>query len=277
MKLKIFFITAFFSLLPCSGLVAQAEQKEIVKLKVPYTSEVPLGSWVKPWNNACEEASIIMAESYYFGNETMDKKTAVKYMTPLFGIQNKIFGGNADTDSVRTARLLNEYLSVQANIQTDPTLDEIKEQLRQGKPVVTFHYAKDLKNPNHRWRVGGSYYHVMLLVGFDENTNEFFVHDSGDDKTGSYYRYTYDNIMDTLHDFNHKTGKANGPARVLFTDSRVLMKTKDSPAVYYIFHDTKYPIASPAAFESRGWKWKQIKVVEKKTLEKFKTGAMIES
>lgn len=277
MKAKFFSLTIIFCLLVYPALEARAQEKEIVKLKVPYTSEVPLGSWVKPWNNACEEASMIMAESYYFGNETMDKKTAVKYMTPLFNIENKIFGGNADTDSVRTAKLLNDYLSVSAIIKINPTLEEIKDELRHDKPVVTFHYAKNLKNPNHRWRAGGSYYHVMLLVGFDDNTSDFFVHDSGDDKTGEYYRYSYDAIMSTLHDFNHTTGKANGQARVLFTNSKVLMKTKDSPAVYYIFHDTKFPIASPAAFISHGWKWNQIKIVEKKTIEKFKTGALIES
>lgn len=258
-------------------MVAQAEQKETVKINVPYTTEIPLGSWVKPWNNACEEASIIMAESYYFGNKTMDKKTAAKYMSPLFPIEDKIFGSNADTDSARTAKLLNNYLSVVATIKDNPTLEEIKNQLREGKPVVTFHYAKEIKNPNYHWRAGGSYYHVILLVGFDDNTNDFFVHDSGDPLTGEFHRYSYSTIMDTLHDFNHKTRKADGPARVLFTDSRVLMKSKNSPAVYYIFHDTKFPIADPETFAARGWKWSQVKLVEQKTIERFKTGALIES
>lgn len=273
---KIFFVILFFYLIG-RPQISQAQEKEVIKLKVPYTSEIPLGSWVKPWNNACEEATIVMAESYYFGNQTMDKKTAVKYMTPLFGIQNKIFGGNADTDATRTAKLINNYLAVSATIKTNPTLEEIKEQLRAGKPVVSFHYAKNIKNPHYRWRAGGSYYHVVLLVGFDDNTAEFFVHDSGDDVSGAYHRYSYDLIMNTLHDFNHKTRKADGPARVLFTDSRVLMKEKNSPAVYYISHDTKYPIASSEAFLARGWKWNQIKLVESKTIQKFKTGTPIES
>ncbi len=256
---------------------AYAQEKEIVKLKVPYTSEIPLGSWVKPWNNACEEASMVMAESYYFGNESMTKAVAVKYMTPIFKIEDKIFGSNADSDTVRTAKLLNDYLSVSATIKNNPTIEEIKDQLRRGKPVISFHYAKDIKNPYHHWRVGGSYFHVMVLVGFDDNTNEFLVHDSGDPVTGAYHRYGYNLIMNTLHDFNFKNHKADGPARVLFTDSKVLMKDRTSPAVYYIFHDTKHPIASAQAFLARGWKWNQIKVVESKTIQKFKTGPAIES
>ncbi|MBI5221653.1 MAG: C39 family peptidase [Candidatus Magasanikbacteria bacterium] len=276
-RIKIFLFAIILSLLNYLPQPAQAQEKEVVKIKVPYTSEVPLGRWTKPWNNACEEASMVMAESYYSGFESMDKGTAVKYMSPLFTIENKIFGGNADSDSVRTAKLLNDYLSVNALIKTAPTLEEIKDQLRQRKPVITFHYAKEIKNSNYHWRAGGSYYHVMLLVGFDDNTNEFLVHDSGDDKTGEYHRYSYDVIMNSLRDFNFKNHKADGPARVLFTDSKVLLKEKNSPAVYYIFHDTKYPIANSGAFLAHGWKWSQIKSAESKTIQKFKTGALIES
>ncbi len=277
MKKQTFLIAFILGLLVSPTMIAQAQEKEMVKIPVPYTSEVPLGSWVKPWNNACEEASMVMAESYYFGNESMTKDVAVKYMLPLFDIENKIYGGNADTDAARTARLLNDYLSVSTTIKTNPTLNDIKSQLRLGRPVISFHYARDIKNPYYHWRVGGSYYHVLLIIGFDDNTNEFIINDSGDDKTGAAHRYPYDLIMRTLHDFNFTNHKADGPARVLFTDSRVLMKDKTGPAVYYIFHNTKYPIASSQAFLAHGWKWNQIKVVETKTLLKFKTGAMIES
>lgn len=256
---------------------ANENEKEVVKLVVPFTSEIPLGSWVKPWNNACEEASMIMVESFYFGNESMSKSIAAKYMKPLFSIQDKIFGNNADTDAARTAKLLNEYLSVNATVKDNPTLEEIKDQLRLGKPVISFHYAKDIKNPNYHWRAGGSYYHVIVLIGFDDNTKEFITHDSGDDIKGANHRYSYDLIMKTLHDFNHKTNKATGPARVLFTDSRVLMKERNNPAVYYIVRDTKHPVVSSEAFLSRGWKWSQIKIVENKTLQKYKTGESIKS
>lgn len=277
MKNKTFFIGLILGMIFSPTLIAHAQEKEVVKLKVPYTSEIPLGSWVKPWNNACEEASMVMVESYYFGNESMSKDVAVKYMMPIFKIEDKIFGSNADTDTIRTAKLFNEYMSVNATIKNNPTLEEIKDQLRQGKPVVSFHFAKDIKNPHYHWRVGGSYFHVVVLVGFDENTSEFLVHDSGDPVTGAYHRYSYNLIMDTLHDFNFKNHKADGPARILFTNSKVLMKDKNSPAVYYIFNDTKYPIASAQAFLAHGWKWNKIKIVESKTIQKFKTGAAIES
>jgi len=252
-----------------------AADYDFVDLKVPFTSEIPNGSWVKPWNNACEEASIVMVEGYYFGYEKTTKSIAIKNMSPLFKIEDKLFGSNADTDSSRTAKLINDYTDFTATIKENPTLDEIKSEIKSGHPVITFSYAKNLNNPNHRWRAGGSYYHVMVLTGFDDKTKEFLTNDSGDPQTGEDYRYKYDAIMNSLHDFNHQTHQANGPARVIFTTSKVLFKEKNNPAVYLIDHDTKYPIASSKAFLNHGWKWKQINVVSAFRMNQFKTGEMI--
>jgi len=275
-KINYFLSIFLLSLLTFHGEV-KAQTEEMIKLKVPYTSEVPTGQWIKPWNNACEEASIIMVESYYFGYESMDKKTAIKYMNPLFAIENKIFGYNADTNAAETAKLINDHTSFEAVVKDNPTLEEIKEQLRANHPVITLHYAKNIPNKNYHFRADGSYYHVIVLVGFDDNTKEFIVNDSGDDKTGAFHRYSYDIVMDSLHDFNHKTKKANGIARVIFTKSKVLFKTKNNSAVYLISHDTKYPIANPKVFLDHGWKWKKIRTVSQEMLDKFQTGELISS
>ena len=276
MSKKYFLIILFFSLLilPNKSLAATAE---VVKIPAPYTSEIPTGTWAPPWNNACEEATIVMVNDYYFGYETLPKKIAADNMNPLFKIENKIFGGNANTDASQTAQLINDYTDSTAVIKENPTIDEIKNELRQNRPVITFHYAKNIVNVNYHWRAGGSYYHVMTLVGFDDNTKEFFVHDSGDPVTGAFHRYGYDVIMNSLHDYNHKTRRADGTPRVLFTDSKVLFKDKNSSAVYLIRHNIKYPIANSKVFLDHGWKWSKIHTVNTETLQKFQTGELIES
>ena len=273
---KQFSLILFFSLLilPTTALAAPAE---VVKIPAPYTSEVPTGSWATPWNNACEEATIVMVNDYYFGYENMTKKIAIDNMSPLFKIENKIFGSNANTDATQTAKLINDYTDSVALIKDNPTLEEIKDELRQQRPVISFHYAKNIPNPNYHWRAGGSYYHVMTLVGFDENTKEFFVHDSGDPVTGAYHRYAYSVIMNSLHDYNHKTRRADGTPRVLYTNSKVLFKDKSSSAVFLINHNIKYPIANSKVFLDHNWKWKNIHVVSTETLRKFQMGKMIES
>ncbi len=276
MTKKYLAIFLFFSLLFSSN-TALAENQNLTKLKVPYTSEIPNGTWTKPWNNACEEASIVMVEGYYFGYETTTKQIAIANMSSLFKIENKIFGSNADTDTTRTAKLINDYTDISATIKENPTLEEIKSELTEGRPVIAMLYMKNIVNKNHRFRAGGSYYHVLVIIGFDDNTKEFITNDNGDSKTGAGFRYKYDAIMTNLHDFNYKTRHADGPHRVLFTDSKILFKEKNDPKVYLVKHDIKYHIASSEIFKKNGWKWNKIHIVTKKRLDNLKTGDPISS
>lgn len=265
-----------FSLLFSSDIVL-AENQDLIKLKVPYTSEIPNGSWTKPWNNACEVASIIMVQGYYYGYEATTKKIAMRDMAPLFKIEDKIFGSNADTDAARTAKLISEHTDIVATIKKNPTLEEIKNELNQGHPVIPMLNMKKIINKNHRFRAGGSYYHVFVIIGYDDSTSEFITNDNGDSITGASLRYKYDAIMNNLHDFNYKTKRADGIATVLFTDSKILFKEKNDPKVYLIEHDTKYHIASSDIFKKNGWKWNKIHIVDKKRLDKFNTGDPISS
>ncbi|EKD43122.1 MAG: hypothetical protein ACD_72C00445G0001 [uncultured bacterium] len=277
---KIYILLSLILILSTNS-AAQAEPyieiPKKVQLKVPFTSEIPNGSWVKPWNNACEEASIVMVEGYYYGYESTTKKIAMQSMKPLFKIQDKIFGSNVDTDTFRTAKLINNYTNFSATIKENPTLEDVRIELRNDRPVISMHYAKNLQNPNHHFRVGGSYYHVIVITGYDDETQEFIVNDSGDEKTGGGYRYPYEDYMKSLHDFNFKNHRADGPPRVLFTESKILFKTKNNPAVYLITHKQRHLITDPATFLLHGWKWKNIHVVDQKTLDKFFDGPMISS
>jgi len=35
------------------------------EISVPFTSQAPEGNWQEPWQNACEEASIVMIQNFY--------------------------------------------------------------------------------------------------------------------------------------------------------------------------------------------------------------------
>ncbi|MFA6423785.1 MAG: C39 family peptidase [Candidatus Magasanikbacteria bacterium] len=276
MTKKYLAIFLFFSLL-FSNNIALAQNESSVILKVPYTSEIPTGSWTKPWNNACEEASIVMVKGYYFGYESTTKKIAAADMMPLFKIEDKIFGSNADTTAAQTAKLINNYTDITAEVKENPTVDEIKNELSAGHPVIAMLNMKNIINKNHRFRAGGSYYHVLVIIGFDDSTKEFVTNDNGNAINGADYRFKYDDIMDNLHDFNQKTRRTDGPARVLFTDSKILYKAKNDPKVYLIKHDVKYHIASSDIFKKHGWQWKKIKIVEQKKLDNLITGDPISS
>ena len=271
-----FFITNFF----INSFPSQAE--EIIKktpmyhkIPVAFTSQIPEGNWKAPWNNACEEASIIMVEEFYLGRtKSFTTKEAKDAILTLTAWEDKTFGSNKDTDSKRTARVINDYSSFKAQTVENPTVEQIKEQLLLNHPVISLHYGFDLKNPNLHFRASGSSYHMMVIKGFDESKQEFIVNDPGF-SGGLDYRYSYAIFMNTLHDFNHETLKTDGTPVVLFTEPKILAKTKDHPGVYLIEENTKYPIAHSGVLKNHRWSWKLVKRVEKNWLEQYQTGALI--
>lgn len=251
-------------------------QKNAVKLNkvtldLPYINESPDGSWTGPWKNACEEASIAMVEHFYLGKRQAVIKESMAFMTTLFTKQNQIWGSNADSDANRTAKLINDFTSYNASIKDEPTIEEIKKELQQKRPVIAPVYGKTLANPNTPFLASGSYYHMIVIVGYDDTTKEFICHDNGDAKTGTNYRYAYDVLMDSLHDFDFTLRKANGPARVLFTYPK-LAKLTYSPKVYYLKDNTKQWVVDEKTFNAKGFSWDAINVVQPEWLINLENG-----
>ncbi len=189
-------------------------------IDVPYINEAPDGNFSGNWKDACEEASMIMVEKYYSGIKAVSISEAKNAMQKLFDYQDKIYGSNHNSDAVRTTEIIKNVLSYNAEIKTNPTIRNIKNQIINKQPVISLHYGFDLKNPNIPFAVNGSYYHMMVVVGYDDKTSEFIVHDDGDQKNGANYRYGYDLFMNSLHDYVYATNKTNGPARVIFTSKK---------------------------------------------------------
>src|SRR3989338_4420022 len=117
--------------------------KELINLSVPYIPEAPDGLMVKPWNNSCEEASTVMLDEYYSGNRDKgDTKTkAKKSILYYINIENKLFGYNGNTNAAEMTKVINEYSKYfEARIKTNPTLEEIKNELNAGRPVIALLY-----------------------------------------------------------------------------------------------------------------------------------------
>ena len=208
---------------PEENILPEAPQEKLpsqVLLTVPYINEAPSNNWTGPWKNACEEASIAMVEMYYQGKTQVSIKEAEAYMQTLFDKQDQLYGTNHDADTARMLEIINTATSFKAIIKEKPTLEDIKKELLTSHPVITPLYGYDLKNPNIPFLRSGSYYHMLVVIGYDDKTNEFIVNDTGDIKQGASHRYDYELFLNSIHDFDFSTKKANGPARVIFTSSR---------------------------------------------------------
>lgn len=247
-----------------------------VSLPVPFLWEIPDGVWVPPWSGACEESSVLMVEQFYLGrkNRSYGRTEAKDLIWPLFGIEDRLFGGNLDTNSTRTLKLINDYTAFDAKIKLRPTLDDIKTELAAGRPVISLHYGRDLKNPHHRWRQGGSSYHMMAIVGYDEKTEEFIVNDP-ELKDGIDLRYKYDIILSSLRDFNHTTKKADGTPVVLFTKPKEIVKARGGSRIFLVRDGVKHYISNPAVFKNHRWSWSLVKEVDPKYLKNLPSGPAI--
>ncbi len=204
---------------PIPSKPPKASPPEKVTLDVPFIPEVVNNNWSKPWNNACEEASVAMVEYFYRGTQPANRAEEEKLILKLVAWENKEFGYNANTNAAETARLINETTSFKATVQQNPTLAAIKAELAAGRPVISLHYGFGLNNPELNFVPTGSSYHMMVLVGFDEQKQEFIVNDNGWEG-GLDSRYPYATILDTLRDYSHTTKKTSGVPTVLFTSPK---------------------------------------------------------
>lgn len=190
---------------------------EKAALVVPFVSESPEGSWKGPWINGCEEASIAMVHFFYAGQSEVSRLEAQNYMQDLFAAEDATWGSNANTDAARTEKLINVNTDFKAEIKENPTGEDIKREIRAGYPVISLHYGKTLANPNIPFARNGSYYHMLVVTGYDDTTNEFIVNDDGDRKEGTGHRYGYATFMQSLHDYDYADKLTDGPPRVIFT------------------------------------------------------------
>lgn len=199
---------------------AEKEQSTISHIKMAYINEAPDDNWTGSWKNACEEAAIAIVEYYYTGVKTVDIEKVKAYMQTMFDAQKKEYGSDANSDSVRTLKLIEDFASFDAVIVTDPTLDSIKAEIDAGRPVIALHHGFDLGNKNIPFLATGSSYHATVVTGYNDETKQFIVHDTGDRKAGADHLYSYEVYMNSLHDYTYGAELANGPARVLFTYPR---------------------------------------------------------
>ena len=158
-----------------------------------------------------------MVEYYYTNRPNVSVEETKAFMQSLFDIEDSLWGQNANSDAAQTTELINGYTSFTAEIVENPTIEDIKAELLADRPVISLNNGFILDNPRIPFLATGSGYHMMVIVGYDDVTDRFIVHDDGDLETGAFHRYGYDHFMNTLHDYNDENKKTDGPPRVLFT------------------------------------------------------------
>jgi len=187
-----------------------------LNLEIPFYAQAPDGDWNLPWKEACEEASLILAE-YYLTDRSVSKSQFKDDVLAMTKLEEKLFGTYIDTSVAQTAKVYEDFYGTgKTKIIDNPTVDQMKRELAKGNPIVAPFAGKKLGNSN--FTNGGPRYHMLVIRGYDEKY--FYTNDVGT-KLGENFPYSHAVIMDALHDLV-PVGQGdieNGKKRIL-----VLMK-----------------------------------------------------
>lgn len=192
---------------------AEVDVPPTANLAIPFTSQAPQGNWDQPWQDACEEAAILMMDAYYKGYG----------LSPLFArdeLQKMVdwevergWGGSINILQIK--EVLDHYMvnslqttdngnqpssvvrSLSSNIVENPSVEDIKRYIANGTPVLVVADGKKLPNPN--FQNGGPVYHALIIRGYTEST--FITNDPGT-RNGEAFEYAYDDLMNAIGDWN---------------------------------------------------------------------------
>jgi hypothetical protein len=169
-----------------------------INLAVPFTSQAPQGDWSQPWQDACEEAALLMFDAYYkeYGISPVFARDEIQKMVDWEEIYT--WKGSISLEKViELGEAFSMYSLEQIQIQENPTIKQIKKSIAAGHPVYAVANGKTLDNPN--FTNGGPVYHALIIRGYNEQG--FYTNDPGT-RNGENFFYTYENLMDSIHDWN---------------------------------------------------------------------------
>lgn len=184
-------------------------------IKTAFVPQAPEKIWGQPWQDACEEASLLTVK-YYYSNQTPSIPEMVNEYQQIFSFESDN-NFSHDINLSNMSFVASQHLGLTTQIIDNPTIDDIKTKLSQDIPVVVTANGKTLYKENKNFRSGGPWYHSLVILGYDDNLQKFIVHDVGT-QHGAYFKYSYDLLFDSIHDLpesGHKEEIDSGAKRIL--------------------------------------------------------------
>lgn len=163
---------------------------------VIFFPQAPDGNRNLPRQEACEEASIILA-NYFIKWKSLTKDQMRADILSLVDRQMELFDDYIHTTVEQTKQLYLDFYGGEAYILDNPTIQEIKSVLAQWHIIVAPFAWRKLGNPHYsgQW----PWYHMMVIRWYDDSY--FYTNDVGTSR-GDNFRYTQEVVMNALHDLN---------------------------------------------------------------------------
>ncbi len=183
-----------------SSTAAGAIPKEL-RLDVPFLSQAPKKDWSMPYQEACEEASVLMVQAYFANRRTnFSPEEGDAALLTLITRQAEARGPeHIDSTIQEMAEDVEAFMpELDARVVQAKDVDQIKGILAQGYPIVVPADGKALKNPH--FRNGGPPYHMLVLKGYLAD-GRWITNDPGT-QFGENFLYPQRHLFDVIHDWN---------------------------------------------------------------------------
>lgn len=175
------------------------ETPEEISIKVPFLSQAPFQKWDALHEDACEEASLIMAkyaldEKYSISSDKGEKeiKNIIEFE------EEEKYGLSITLDELE--EIARKYYEMKTGrVEKNITIEDIKRELAEGRVVIVGAAGKILPNPN--FRNGGPNYHMLVIKGYDKKG--FITNDPGT-RLGEGFKYTFEDLYKSIHDWDPK-------------------------------------------------------------------------
>ncbi|RJQ14030.1 hypothetical protein C4553_01740 [Candidatus Parcubacteria bacterium] len=168
-------------------------------ISVPFAVQAPFAKWYHPYEEACEEATILMAVKYFEGKKTIPLAEIDDQLLKMVVYEEKVFGHYVNSDMKEVASLLEGFYGISNyEIINNADFEDIKLAIVKGYAVILPAAGKLLNNPY--FVQPGPPYHTVVVTGYDDTTKEFITNDPGTIR-GEGLRYSYETIEKAWHDW----------------------------------------------------------------------------
>jgi uncharacterized protein YvpB len=185
---------------------------EKASVDVPFLVQAPLANWDALHEESCEEASLIMVRHFLDKTKLGSAEDIDKEITDLVSYEGQN-GYKVDVTVSELGEIGRKYYHLSnPRVGKNITINDIKREIAEGRPVIIPAAGKMLPNPY--FTGGGPKYHMLVITGYD--SKGFITNDPGT-RRGHDFRYNYEDLYKAIHDWD-EDNILNGPKNYLVFD-----------------------------------------------------------
>lgn len=182
----------------------ELELPVFIENDAPFISQAPFGVWDDLHDEACEEAVLIIANGFLNNADEISKEVAEKEIQALVAWQMKKYGEHKDLNIAEIKDMALNFYRDELIVSENINEENFKKILANGDIIIIPAAGRELNNPF--FTSPGPLYHALVVIGYDDLKREFITHDPGT-KRGKEFRYSYDILLNSVHDFPGKKEK----------------------------------------------------------------------